>query len=548
MFSSIGGDSMSVRRRLFAGIVGMALFLWSMAALQPGAWAQARMAREAQLAAQGPMRLGIKPLAKSYAVGEQIQLEVTLLDAFDHAVGAPAAIPVVVESVTSSGKKSFVKLAFSPGQSVLPFKLYAAEEGLVRITVRHAENQLREGYYAIMVGKPAPRPAAKPAPKAKAVKIGSLHPAWPEIWASDMPAKQPWGPSIYPAVYRRPSSRSGMARVWFSPEEEDAWNTVASAALVSGLSYSNRNLPPQPQAARHPAGAKLIFDVPGAQQDGSGPVFLADGRDAARILVFYASPDGGAAPSEIRVWLTWTNGELEPQPVLIHAGEAFAEARLRSSWPADARVEFVTSAPPLPLEGARKYTVKFGPPIYGINVVGVQRLSLVEDGLLLVEFFDQYGNPIQTATNRTVTFMPTSPHLRLQPTQVVVPPGNSSTSVALMPVRLGHGKLNVSTPGYKTVSLDVEVTGMSMILLCLAGGVVGGVCAFNAFKGVLLWRLFLGIVGGAVLSWLYVFLALPNVDLRIAHNLVSVLFVSIIGGWAGTKVLDLAAKQFGMGK
>ena len=58
----------------------------------------------------------------------------------------------------------------------------------------------------------------------------------------------------------------------------------------------------------------------------------------------------------------------------------------------------------------------------------------------------------------------------------------------------------------------------------------------------------MGIVGGAMLSWMYVFLAPPNLGVNLAHSIVSVLFVSIIGGYLGTTVLDLAAKRFGWTK
>ena len=92
----------------------------------------------------------------------------------------------------------------------------------------------------------------------------------------------------------------------------------------------------------------------------------------------------------------------------------------------------------------------------------------------------------------------------------------------------------------------VEVTGLTVILLCLGGGIIGGVCAFNALKGSLPWRIFLGVVGGAVLAWLYVYLALPKTESRIAHNLVSVLFVSILGGYLGLQALDFAARQVGL--
>lgn len=74
----------------------------------------------------------------------------------------------------------------------------------------------------------------------------------------------------------------------------------------------------------------------------------------------------------------------------------------------------------------------------------------------------------------------------------------------------------------------------------------GGLAAYNKFKGSWLWRIFLGILGGAVLCWLYLYLALPNVDAGIAHNTVSVFFVALIGGYMRTTVLDFAATKLGL--
>jgi hypothetical protein len=56
---------------------------------------------------------------------------------------------------------------------------------------------------------------------------------------------------------------------------------------------------------------------------------------------------------------------------------------------------------------------------------------------------------------------------------------------------------------------------------------------------------FIGILGGSVLCWLYVYLALPNINTNIAHNTFSVLLVALIGGYMGTAALDLVANKLG---
>src|SRR5207245_9178835 len=98
--------------------------------------------------------------------------------------------------------------------------------------------------------------------------------------------------------------------------------------------------------------------------------------------------------------------------------------------------------------------------------------------------------PVQTATKRTMTFTPISSTVRLLPMRVDIEPGGSSATVFVFPAGLGRAELNVSTPGYKSVAHVVEVTGLTVILLCLGGGIIGGVCAFNVLKGSLPWCLF----------------------------------------------------------
>jgi hypothetical protein len=69
--------------------------------------------------------------------------------------------------------------------------------------------------------------------------------------------------------------------------------------------------------------------------------------------------------------------------------------------------------------------------------------------------------------------------------------------------------------------------------LCFGGGLAGGLAAYDKFKGSWWWGIFLGILGGAILTWLYLYLALPSVSLAIAHNTFSVFFVAVLGGYLG---------------
>ena len=114
----------------------------------------------------------------------------------------------------------------------------------------------------------------------------------------------------------------------------------------------------------------------------------------------------------------------------------------------------------------------------------------------------------------------------------------------LFPTWLGTDTIEAVVANYKPEPIKVVITGWLVLGLCVAGGVAGGLAAFKKFKDSWPWRMFSGILGGAVLCWLYVYLGLPNIDANIAHNTFSVFFVAAIGGYGGTAVLDWAVQKF----
>ena len=58
-------------------------------------------------------------------------------------------------------------------------------------------------------------------------------------------------------------------------------------------------------------------------------------------------------------------------------------------------------------------------------------------------------------------------------------------------------------------------------------------------------RIFIGLVSAIVLVWLGVIGLLPHLSNWAAHTYFSVLVVSILGGYAGTKVFGYAFTQLG---
>ena len=274
---------------------------------------------------------------------------------------------------------------------------------------------------------------------------------------------------------------------------------------------------------------------------------LADGTDFARIVVYYVDPQGGPASSDIRVWLTWSNGNLSPQPLIIKKGDTGAEAWWTSLSPVDAVVSLVASAPNNAVAGNRDLHISFVPAIYGIapSNPSPMKLSLIDYEPVVAQFFDRQGHTVQTSRLRHVTFISSNPSLHVEPASFDVPANGSGATIYVVPTWGGNSKLDIWTPGYDHQTLEIQTTMSLVLLLCLTGGVVGGIAAGDALKGGVVWRVFVGILGSVVLVWICVYAVLPQTHSIIAHNLVSVFVVGIIGGYGGTRVLDFAGKKLG---
>ncbi|OLB29544.1 MAG: hypothetical protein DMG41_37160 [Acidobacteria bacterium] len=123
---------------------------------------------------------------------------------------------------------------------------------------------------------------------------------------------------------------------------------------------------------------------------------------------------------------------------------------------------------------------------------------------------------------------------------------DGTATVFLEPTWRGTASLEMWTPGHNKQRIAVEVSIWLVVTLCLIGGAIGGIAAKDTLKGSIWWRIFIGIVGAIVLVWLCVFAVVPRTHSMIAHSLISVFVVGIVGGYAGTRVLDFAAKRFGV--
>jgi hypothetical protein len=276
---------------------------------------------------------------------------------------------------------------------------------------------------------------------------------------------------------------------------------------------------------------------------------LSDGKDFARISVYYMGPDGKGAPSDILLWISWSNGMFNPQPMIIRRGKLAAEGRLVSKSPVEAAISLVSSAPKVPVQGSSTLKVLFSPPIYGFGPAtseAVLKMSLIDREPLIGCFFDDEGHCIQTDRKRHVNVSSTNPSLHVEPDGSDISANDGTATFYLEPTWSGTANIEMWTSGHNKQRIAIVISIWLVVVLCFVGGLVGGIAARDTMKGSIWWRMFIGIVGGIVLVWFCVFAVIPQTHNMIAHSLISVLVVGIVGGYAGTRVLDFAAKKLGV--
>lgn len=93
---------------------------------------------------------------------------------------------------------------------------------------------------------------------------------------------------------------------------------------------------------------------------------------------------------------------------------------------------------------------------------------------------------------------------------------------------------------------SVEITG-TLLLLCLLGGAAGGLVNHldRRQKGLIV-SMVTAVTLSLPITWLYMWLAVPNLNTVFLQNRLTVVIVAMIAGAAGATGLKTAAKRFGI--
>src|SRR5215472_13963350 len=276
--------------------------------------ASAPMRAQAQQAAARPMKLDVRPLTQVALLGGTVSAEVSMLDASNE----PAAWrnkESKIEVEVNGGTPHKQTLTIPAGQSAAGFTFKATQSGVISLTARDMANTLLSGGNSVYVRADTNRKAHK-------------------------------------------SRKQSILTFPGHQEERTPFQTVSFAAGAKphkGLSMWTYQGGTTSSPASNQAHSLLLTNASGKDE------ILADGKDFARIKVYFMDANGGA-PSDIKIWLTWSNGDLNPQPIVIKKGEASAEAHWVSQSPVDrAAVSFVTAGPRYTIEGNTELKVSFVP-------------------------------------------------------------------------------------------------------------------------------------------------------------------------------------------
>ena len=471
--------------------------------------AQSQMRQMASTAAQEPIKLEVQSDKRSAPINSEVGVKVFLRNANNQPATWNRPCTVNLEITFPSKKVEKHTLVIPASQNAIPFVFTASEYGVTQLRATESTNSLLPAGNTVFIFAPRPRPHAAP----------------------------PKSPSPGAAILESPNLSIASSRLVFA-----SWKVPLSPPALpaqtqepSAVASSPVQLPPAPQL--------LVVNSTGKDD------VLADGKDFARISVYYMHPNGIGAPSDIHLWMTWSNGNFSPQPLIIHQGEFAADGTLVSSSPVLASVTLASSAPNVPVQGNSTLKINFAPPIYGFGPAtsdSLIKMSLIDREPLVCCFFNEQGQCISTDRARHVDFSSSNPTLHVNPGSLDIPANNGSAIVYLEPTWRGAASIEMWTSGYNRQHINIDISIWLVLLLCFVGGAIGGLVAQRTSGGSLIWRPLIGIVTGIVLVWAVVFLVVFQTSSAYAHNLVSVFVVGILGGFGGTKVLDGVLKKIGI--
>lgn len=456
-----------------------------------------------------PSKIDISPVSTQNRVGAAVPVQVQLQDRNGRPVASQGKVAAEVKVEQPSGQTKTYSVIFTPGESTKQIDIPIDEGGLAKLTVKQKHQELIGASNYVLV---------RPAKEQFRRKLS-------EPRVTPKPAKKPQQPGQQgPGAELRDFDRARPFR----------------AKLI----YAADPLPQVP-APEQASAAQLVLTVSGEDVYGGT---RADGQTCARVQVFYMGSSD--LQRNVQVWLSPSNGDVNPNPIVIQKGSTLGSACWTSKYPIPAAVLTASSNPPnfefvsAADEGKpRQVTHKFTDNITGIEFVNPPTSITIVDSFTLATRFTGPNGPTSVSDKRELQFTTDSAVLKANPLQTFVDAGGFEASTTLTPTFFGKSTVQVSTPLYPPATLKITITWLGVLIASLLGGLLGGLVAWINSQGKLWMRIVVGVIVGLVASWAYVMVGLPKVETAFLHSRISVFFVALLVGVSGVKGLTFIATK-----
>ena len=268
--------------------------------------------------------------------------------------------------------------------------------------------------------------------------------------------------------------------------------------------------------------------------------------DAATIYALL--PPSQLAPWDMYVYLASSNGPLSP--ILIPKGENIGETRLVAGQPAKVTINYLSSIPWANRVSGLPIQIAFGSPVAALSVrVTPPQVSLFQTAEVIVNLEKAKDVTVTTDETRPVGVRVESGSGELEKTDLQIKGKSDHTSTQFVPTRPGTITLTAWSPNLPSNQTSVEVSPPTLILiLCAAGGLLGGLLAYWDKRAERKRRILVGLVTGFVFYWALLFgvVQLPHFPHAFVLNPGSVVILSLLGGLGGTKAITWVLKKVGL--
>jgi hypothetical protein len=450
------------------------------------------------------IRIELAPKRDTYSVGEDPALTLRLIDPQGHPVQAPKDFTITVAATVKGANPITRSVRIAKGQTTQEFALKIGSSNVTG-----------------------------------AVQIRATHPELVEGGA---------------VLYVAPKKRSGRTRPYDSFD--------ASVGVLA---------PPWTRAVDD--GVISLFDVvPARFQPGEGKcmpsMFVApgsakaDGQDSAEVTIVEEVTMNTA------FFLTTTVGTLDPNPIVIKAGQTLGKARISSEIAKEAVISCAKVVPPFATSGVEPVHIAFKQPVnlYELKVAP-PKIYWVDKTEIIVTLLRAPKVSVKTDDPVSISLHRDSGNGEIQPETIEIKAGEFEGRSTFLPYKKGLVRISAVIPNFVSDSVDFEVTALPYLMFMLPsfGGICGGLVAStrrpagkpggrrasspptNKRLERTLVSVMIGLLTGTLLHWAFVFNLVPALPRAVVMNQFSWFVLPAIGGWLGTKVFDVVLKVVGIG-